>query len=425
VYASTMNRDALTYRLQRGLADSDEQMALLVQRVSGSCKHHFFFPDLAGVGISYNTLVWRQDMNPRAGMLRLVLGLGTRAVNRVEGDYPRIVALDHPLLRPHGGMRDTRRFSQHDVDVLNTRENTLETVAVRALIDEKVPIRLDLIGARDYEIVSQRQDGGRRDDEHWVLTFDTLLSATDLKDVMQGILKTLETHYGHPVEIEYTVNFTDDRTFQINLLQCRPLQTKGLGRKPHMPATLQDDDVIVRSHGSFLGGNISQTIKRIIYVDPRAYGLLSESGKHDIPRVIGEWNAGITDREEMPVLLLGPGRWGTSTASLGVPVSFAEINNITVLGEVAFSIADAMPELSFGTHFFQDLVESNIFYFALFPEQEGNCFNTRLMQSFPNVFGRGAGAAGKYESVVKVYEPAAVVRLMADIVSQELVLFRE
>ena len=425
VYASTMNREALTYRLQRGLADSDEQMALLVQRVSGSYKKHFFFPDLAGVGISYNTLVWRQDMNPRAGMLRLVLGLGTRAVNRVEGDYPRIVALDLPLLRPHAGMSDTRRFSQHDVDLLNTRENTFETVALRALIDEKVPIRLDLFGARDYEVAGEIRDRGRRDDEHWLLTFDKLLSATDLKDVMQGILKTLETHYGHPVEIEYTVNFTGERTFQINLLQCRPLQTKGLGRKPHMPATLQDDDVIVRSHGSFLGGNISQTIKRIIYVDPRAYGLLSESGKHDIPRVIGELNAGIADRADMPVLLLGPGRWGTSTASLGVPVSFAEINNITVLGEVAFSSSDAMPELSFGTHFFQDLVESNIFYFALFPEQEGSRFNTRLMQSFPSVSGRGAAVSGKYESVVKVYEPGTGVRLMADVVSQELVLFRE
>jgi hypothetical protein len=425
VYASTMNRDALAYRLQRGLADSDEQMALLVQRVSGSYKHHLFFPDLAGVGISYNTLVWKQDMNPRAGMLRLVLGLGTRAVNRVEGDYPRIVALDRPLLRPHGGMRDTRRFSQHDVDLLNTRHNTLETVAVRTLIAEKVPILLDLIGVRDYDLVKEMPGKGRREDEPWVLTFDKLLSATDLRDVMQRILKTLEAHYGHPVEIEYTVNFIDDRRFQINLLQCRPLQTKGFGRKPHIPGALDEERVIARSHGSFLGGNISQAIRRIIYVDPTAYSLLSESAKHDIPRLIGGLNARIADRETMPVLLLGPGRWGTSTASLGVPVSFAHINHIAVLGEMAFSSGDAMPELSFGTHFFQDLVESSIFYFALFPDQEGSRFNRPLLESFPNVFAREAGGSGTYAEVVKVYEPATEVRLMADVVSQELVLFRE
>jgi Phosphoenolpyruvate synthase/pyruvate phosphate dikinase len=48
VYASTMSDDALTYRWQRGMAGSDEQMALLVQRVSGSHHGYYFFPDLAG-----------------------------------------------------------------------------------------------------------------------------------------------------------------------------------------------------------------------------------------------------------------------------------------------------------------------------------------------------------------------------------------
>jgi hypothetical protein len=111
VYASTMNEDALTYRLQRGLDKQDEQMALLVQRVSGSYRNSYFFPDLAGVGISRNTFVWRSDLDPKAGMLRLVLGLGTRAVNRVADDYPRIVALDAPLRRPTAGMDDIRKFS--------------------------------------------------------------------------------------------------------------------------------------------------------------------------------------------------------------------------------------------------------------------------------------------------------------------------
>ena len=68
----------------------------------------------------------RLDVMKRdACMLRLVLGLGTRAVNRVEGDYPRIVALDEPLSRVHTASEDTQRFFQHDADVLNIRENTI------------------------------------------------------------------------------------------------------------------------------------------------------------------------------------------------------------------------------------------------------------------------------------------------------------
>ncbi|MCX8110243.1 MAG: PEP/pyruvate-binding domain-containing protein, partial [Syntrophorhabdaceae bacterium] len=146
VYASTMNEDALTYRLQRGLDELDEQMALLVQRVSGTHRKYYFFPDLAGVGISYNTFVWRQGMDPRAGMLRLVMGLGTRAVNRVEDDYPRIIALDNPVSNPHADMDDKRRFSQHFIDVLNIKDNKMETVSFLDNVDEGIKIRLDLFG---------------------------------------------------------------------------------------------------------------------------------------------------------------------------------------------------------------------------------------------------------------------------------------
>ncbi len=67
VYASTMSKDALTYRLQRKLDQQDEQMALLVQRVSGSYRNGYFFPDLAGVGMSHNAFVWKSDLDPNAG----------------------------------------------------------------------------------------------------------------------------------------------------------------------------------------------------------------------------------------------------------------------------------------------------------------------------------------------------------------------
>src|SRR5690606_27097163 len=114
----------------RGLEKADEQMALLIHRVSGSHRNYYFFPEAAGVGVSHNPFVWNKKMDPKAGMVRLVLGLGTRAVNRVEGDYPRMVALDTPMRRPHGGLEDTRKFSPREVDVLNTKNNQLETISV-------------------------------------------------------------------------------------------------------------------------------------------------------------------------------------------------------------------------------------------------------------------------------------------------------
>ncbi len=150
-------------------------MALLVQRVSGSYRKHYFFPDVAGVGLSYNTFVWNQGMDPRAGMLRLVLGLGTRAVNRVENDYPRIVALDAPLVKAHGGMKDARRFSQHDVDCLNLMENRFQSLPLTEVVAMGLDTRMDLFGVRDSEAADRMRDLGRPVQDPWILTFDEFL----------------------------------------------------------------------------------------------------------------------------------------------------------------------------------------------------------------------------------------------------------
>src|SRR3990167_9493552 len=185
IYASTMNEDALAYRVQRGLDQQDEQMALLVQRVSGSYRGKYFFPDIAGVGISYNTFVWKEGMDSKAGMLRLVLGLGTRAVNRVEGDYPRIVAIDAPLLRAHAGIKDTKRFSQHQVDLIDVKENKFETVSFDDLMHEKLDIPLDRIAAVDESIARSDDITAGEERKSWVITFDRLLSEKEFVDTMK------------------------------------------------------------------------------------------------------------------------------------------------------------------------------------------------------------------------------------------------
>jgi hypothetical protein len=424
VFASTMNEDALAYRLQRGLDQHDEQMALLVQRVSGSYRKRYFFPDLAGVGISYNTFVWRKDMDPRAGMLRLVLGLGTRAVNRVENDYPRIVALDAPLLRPLAGEKDIRKYSQHEADVLNIIDNKLETIPVATIMSEDMKTYPHLIGVRDYGAGEYLRERGIEEKEAWTLTFDTLLSENAFPEIMRRMLKTLEKKYGYPVDIEFTVNFTNDSAFQINLVQCRPLQTKGEGKRVSIPKHIPKDHMLFQSKGNFMGSNIIQPIQRIIFVDPEAYSALSLTEKYDIARLIGKLNRLTGSREERPTLLIGPGRWGTTTPSLGVPVRFSEINNIAVIVELAHMTGSLMPELSFGTHFFQDLVETDIFYVALFPEKEQALFNRNVIEKGRNILSSILPESGRYEHAVIVRDVEKErFFLRADVVSQILVCY--
>jgi hypothetical protein len=425
VYASTMNEDALTYRRQRGLDQMDEQMALLIQRVSGSQRKSYFFPDLAGVGMSCNPFTWNSELDPQAGMIRLVVGLGTRAVNRVEDDYPRIAALDAPLLTPLAGMEDVRKFSQRQMDLLDMDKNCLKTMPLQDLLAEgkDVNLHLDLVASPDLEITQRAQDLGQNQ-EYWLLTFEKLFSETNFTQYMREILNLLEITYEYPVDIEFTANFNSEGQPLINLVQCRPLQTKGQQIRVKIPSDPNPEHVLFQCRGYFMGGNLCTDLHRIIYVREQGYVPLTQSQKYDIARLVGLLNKQITDREQQPTLLLGPGRWGTTTPSLGVPVRFSEINNMTILGEIAYEGGNLMPELSFGTHFFQDLVENDIFYLALFPQQESCTFNRQWLESMPNQLIDILPDKAKYQDVVRVYDIMDKrIRMLSDVLSQEFLCY--
>ena len=424
VYASTMSRDALAYRRQRGLEESDEQMALLVQRVSGAYHKHYFFPELAGVGLSHNPFIWQKGMDAKAGMVRLVLGLGTRAVNRVENDYPRIIALDNPLVKPLAGIMDMRKYSQHLVDLINLEENRLETLSLRELIKNQLIARMDLVGIRDTEAAEQMRRMGRPAGEYWILTFDPFLEKTPFSRLMGGILKTLEAAYGNPVDIEFTVNFNRSGELRINLLQCRPFQTVGDADKTARPGKIGDEQTILRIEGNFMGGNLVQPISKIIFVSPQAYAELLPPEKFAVARLVGKLNQSLTARDKTPALLMGPGRWGTQSPEMGVPVKFSEINNIAVIAEISHQTGNMIPDLSFGTHFFHDLIENGIFYMAIYPESSGVVFKTEWFQSLPNQLESIVPAARHLGHVVTIADTTEYgFELASDISNQQVVCY--
>lgn len=414
VYASTMNDDALVYRKQRGLADSDEQMALLVQRVSGSHHGGYFFPDLAGVGLSYNSYVWHEEMNPQAGMVRLVYGLGTRAVDRVEDDYVRIVSLDQPLLNPVSSPEEGKSFIQYRVDVLNLGTDALESVAFQDLARPKEIPNLALFAEPDNG--SEFGPTGR-----WVLNFHQLLKETEFPALMHQILKILERAYCYPVDTEFTVNFRTEDRFTINLLQCRPLQIRCNQARVTLPENIPADRIIMATHGRIMGDSLETRIATIVYVVPALYAGLTIAEKYQVARIIGQINHGIADPQQQPTMLLGPGRWGTSTPSLGIAVSFAEISQFLILGEIAFQTAGFIPDISYGTHFFHDLVETGIFYLALNGQEPDTRFNEDYLLQQPNSISQTISNGERWREVIRVVRPAesaGQIWFHADIVQQ-------
>jgi hypothetical protein len=177
-------------------------------------------------------------------------------------------------------------------------------------------------------------------------------------------------------------------------------------------------------NGNFMGGSIVQPVDRVIFIQPKAYNALNQQEKYEVARIIGELNRMIDNRDDMPVMLLGPGRWGTTTPALGVPVHFSEINNIAVLGEIAHLDGNLMPELSYGTHFFQDLVENRIFYVAIFPWEEGVVFNSKRLLKGKSALTRLLPDAKKYKDVIKVFETkGSGLSVVSDVVKQRIMCF--
>lgn len=413
-YASTMNVDALQYRLDRGLDRAEEQMALLVQRVSGAYRDRYFFPDFAGVGLSYNTFVWDAAVDPHAGLLRLVFGLGTRATARIETDYPRLAALDRPTAVPFANRESRARFTQRYIDILDIDENCITTLPISALQEAGITLP---------SIFSGTERSGRGEISR-ILTFDTFLAESSFADDMRRMLATLGRTYGYPVDMEFTATFTSEGRLKINLIQCRPLQTQGVhAQRQELPRSIPDDALFFRSRGNFMGGSIALPIRRMVTVTARDYLELSVSDRYEVARIIGRLNRLCEPRSEVPTLLMVPGRLGTTTPEMGVPVRFAEISAMTALVEVAFVAGNLMPDLSFGSHFFQDLVESGIFYAALYPEERGIDLNEGILRTYPNRLAELLPDDARFAGVVRVVEPETPFRLAADIISQEVVCY--
>jgi len=407
VYASVLSPDALLYRQRMGLVDYDERMAILIQRVQGQRYHDYFFPTLAGVGFSRNPFRWNHKIRPEDGLLRLVWGLGTRAVNRVANDYPRMVALSHPQLRPETGPAKMRKYSQRFVDLIDMRANAFETLPVADVLRPDYP-GIQLLASVDrWDYLQTIYAPGTLGQAPLVLTFSELLKRKEFVVLMRTVLKKLERHYGRPVDVEFTVELTDGRPphFILHLLQCRPLSSQEWGEGLRIPTDVPAEDVVFLARRLVPRGRVSR-VRYVVYVDPERYDRAPDyETRFELARLIGRINKRL---EGESFILMGPGRWGSSNVDLGLKVGYADIYNARALVEIAQSRSDDTLEVSYGTHFFQDLVESRIYPLPLYPNAPDTVFNRAFFDATVNALEELLPADARYASFVKVIDVPAV-----------------
>ncbi|MCD6598433.1 MAG: hypothetical protein J7L04_12130 [Bacteroidales bacterium] len=401
VYASTFGPDPIEYRKERNLLDYHEEMGIMIQEVVGKKVGNYFLPSFAGVAFSHNDYRWSGRIKKEDGLIRLVPGLGTRAVDRLSNDYPILLSPGQPNLRVNVTIDEIVRYSPKKVDVINLKTRVFETIDMHSLLREsgnEYPSISQIVSLVTENYIQQAKKFGMDfNKDNYVVTFDGLINNTDFPKQIHTVLNVLEKELGGPIDIEFA---HDGKDFY--LLQCRPLSYA----KIHKPAIIPYDaakENIIFSANKFISDGTVSNISHIVYIDPKKYSELSEyEDLIAVGRAVGKLNKILPKRQ---FILMGPGRWGSrGDIKLGVSVTYSEISNTAMLVEIARKQKDYVPELSFGTHFFQDLVESRIQYLPLYPDDFGVVFKEQFFTGSNNILIDLLPDLAEFSEVIKVID---------------------
>lgn len=381
VYASTFNPSALEYRRRHKLLEKREQMAILLQEAIGREYGKYFMPLMAGVGFSQNDYRWNTEIQKDDGLVRLVFGLGTRAVGR---GYARLFSPGKPSSRPEGSdTREIDKFSQTTVDALNLKENRIDSFHFRKIVrsgTDCYPRAEGLFSLREGDHLYIPPTRLWVEDHKPVLTFDNILQrpwcGLAIAPVALSVLRRLEERMGAPVDIEFAVRVDDEKEeAHFYLVQARPLSQRETMRARRIPKSIPEKNKLFYMKKNVPSGRV-RNIEYIVYVDPQRYNEWPVTDRHEVARVVGRINRALLGKT---FILMGPGRWGSANIQLGVPTRYAEISNCSMLVEIARKRHGYVPEVSYGTHFFQDLIEDGIVYVPMYPDDEGVIFNEKFL----------------------------------------------
>lgn len=382
VYASLFAPDAIEYRAVHGLIEYHEEMGIMIQGVVGRQIGRYWLPAFAGVAFSNNEFRWSSRIRREDGLVRLVPGLGTRAVDRLSDDYPVLVSPGQPGLRVNATPEEMIRYSPKKIDLINLDARIFETVDVRSLLKEyghEYPIINQLVSLVSQDHI--QQSATRNLDfqkEDFIVTFEGLFSRSPFLKQIRTVMGTLQEALGYPIDIEFA---HDGEHFY--LVQCRAQSYNEESIPVPIPNRIPPEKIVFSANRYISNGYVPD-ITHIVYVDPQAYGEVADyQTLMAVGRAVGSLNQVLPKRR---FILMGPGRWGSrGDIKLGVNISYSDINNTAMLIEIARRKKDYIPEPSFGTHFFQDIVEASIHYLPLYPDDPGVVFNEPFFMTSRNI----------------------------------------
>ncbi len=402
VYSSIFGPDPIQYRAERELLDFNEEMGIIIQEVVGTKIGKYFLPSFAGVAFSSNEFRWSPRIKRDDGLIRLVPGLGTRAVDRIAEDYPILIAPKKPGLNVNITPDEVIRYSPKNIDVLNLESNIFETIEIEDFLKSHgalIPGIHNMVSVVKEDMIQKPASAFNikfKEDE-LVVNFQGFLEGSEFLNQMNWMMDTLKTKLKTPVDIEFAHDGTN-----LYLLQCRAQSYFHSTHSVPIPRNIPHERIIFTGN-KYISDGFIPNVTHVVYVDPNEYSKLSNlEDLKKIGRIVGKLNNILPKRQ---FILLGPGRWGSrGDIKLGVNVTYSDINNTAALIEIARSKGNYTPELSFGTHFFQDLVEASIRYLPLYPDDKDIVFKEDFFLRSKNILGDIVPEYKDMENVVKVID---------------------
>lgn len=387
VYASVFYKDSKAYMNATSNVIDQEKMAVILQGVAGEDHGGFYYPGFSGVGRSLNYYPVGDEKSDE-GVVEVAAGLGSYIVDggralRFSPAHPDKVLQTSTL---ELALRDTQTYLNAlplGTDQKNCRFTTQDTFnIVRIPVADafKTGSLKYLVSTFDFNdrLIRDNEFGpGRK-----VVTFANVLrhGVFPLAKITEFMLSTGQYEMGRPVEIEFAGNIfpkptEDGRKGIVYWLQIRPI----VDQKEMLDDSITevpDEEVLMRSDAA-LGHGMMDGVRYLVYVKPDTFNTLHT---RDIAEEVGRINEKFSAAGE-PYILIGPGRWGTSDPSLGIPVRWAQISGARVIAESA--LPGFRIEPSQGTHFFQNLTSFGTGYFTIDPRGGNGFIDMEYIESLP------------------------------------------
>ena len=251
-------------------------------------------------------------------------------------------------------------------------------------IQQDLPKYLDkILLEHDWDAENRLQEMGRWRPVQFI-SCKGLVDNGTLMEQMKRMLACIQTEYEYPVDTEFTINISDNGEYSVDLLQCRPLQVQKVEGGVVIPADIAEEDILLESVGASMGISKTTELDLIVYVDPVKYYNMPYKEKDLVAKLVSKINWHYRDTNQHMMLIV-PGRVGTSSPELGVPTSFADISAYEIICETEETKAGYNPELSYGSHIFQDLVEAQILYTAVFHNEKTMHYHPEKLKAFPDL----------------------------------------